>query len=162
MNRKESPWKGGKRMLRDRKGRFRKSHWSPLKKQIPAWIIFVLLISMIPAAYAIATVVVPVEHISLFGQTTQPSEIQVTNSWVSFLGPNKAVVFVVLKNTAASTQSAYVNITLLDSSGNGIVNESQTTGAMNAGASVTLTYYIHLKGIASEYSSDFIQVEETG
>ena len=151
-----------KTLLRDRKGRFRKSHWSPLKKQIPAWVIFVVIMLMVPAVYALAVVAMPSEHISLFGQTTQPSEIQVTNSWVSFLGPNKAVVFVVLKNTATSTQNAFVNVTLLDSSGNGIVNESQTTGAMNAGASVTLAYYFHLKGIASEYSSDFIQVMEVG
>ena len=154
--------KGMKKTLRDRKGRFRKSHWSPLKKQLPAWVIIVVFMLMIPTVYALATVVIPAERISLFGQTTQPSEIQVTNSWVSFLGPNKAVVFVVLKNTAASTQNAYVNITLLDSTGNEIVNGSQQTGAMNAGASVTLTYYFHLKDIASEYSSDFIQVMEVG
>ena len=51
--------KGMKKTLRDRKGRFRKSHWSPLKKQLPAWVIIVVFMLMIPTVYALATVVIP-------------------------------------------------------------------------------------------------------
>ena len=146
--------------IRDRKGRYRKKRLSALRKKVPAWVVVVMVILMAPTVYALSVTGLSAEHISLFGQTTQPSEIQVTNSWVSFAGPNKAIVFVVLKNTASSTQSAYVNISLLDSSGNEIVNQSQTTGAMAAGSTLTLIYYFHFKGIASEYSSDFIQVRD--
>lgn len=146
--------------LKDSKGRFRRSRWTPFTKAVPAWAVAVIVILMVPAVYALTISALPSEHISLYGQTTQPSQITVMNSWVSFYGPNKAVVFVEVKNTASNHQDAWVNVTLLDGSGNEIVNESQVTGSMAGGSSMGMFYYFHATNLASEYGSDFIQVRE--
>lgn len=133
------------------------------KRLIPIWLVALLIIlSSTGTAVAFSMNVLPVEHVSLWSGTTQSSNFNVISEQTSFKGPGKITVSITLKNTDASlAHTANVTVTLLDSSGNSLLNLTQSTGSILASAQTSMTFTFSQTGLTSSYSSTFVEIMDT-
>lgn len=129
-------------------------------KLVPLWIVALIVIAMSSVSFAMAIHVIPDEHISLYSNRIVGSNFTLTAQATMFIGPNKILVTVELTNTQSSVQQANVTVYLLDSSGTGILNETQKTGDVAGSGTVTMFFWFHHSGITAQYASDFIQVTD--
>ena len=135
-----------------------------LRKSIPLWVVVALVIgaSFGTTAAAMTIFQIPIEHISLFQSQQAASNFNIQSQVTRFHGPNKVVVHLTLTNTDSSnSHSANVTVSILNSSGNEILDEAQLTGTVAASGSVTLTYTFDQAGITDSYGSTFVQVSDT-
>lgn len=132
------------------------------RKSIPAWVAIVIAVLFMGLTVAIVTNSIPVQRISLYQSGgMSPSNFTLQSQQVNFQGPNRMTVTLILKNTAASPQTANVTVYLLNATQDSIMNETLATGSVAAGSTVQLAFLFSLTGITNEYSTDFIQVADT-
>ncbi len=132
-----------------------------IKETVPLWIV-VIIVLMMGVAAAVVITELPSEHISLFGVNVASSVFTITSTDTTFHGPNKITVKLTLTNTdTVNSHSADVTVWLLDNSGNGIMNSTQSTGVVAASGTVSLVFTFNQAGITAAYGSTFIQIKDT-
>jgi len=129
-----------------------------LRKAIPLWIVILIVVAVSFIAVAITITELPEEHISLWSGTTAQSNFTIEDQIVQFHGPNKVVIKLTLLNTNTAASIAEVTVFIEDSSGNNIINETESTGLVSGGSTVQLNFDFNYQGITSEYASDFIEI----
>lgn len=132
-----------------------------MKRAVPLWVVIVLVVVLSSFAVAVSINVLPISHISIYTGQTQSSVFTIYSQAIKFHGPDKMTINLVLANTAASTAYANATIYLEDSSGNNIMNLTEPTGPVSASSTVSLAFAFDQSGIASSYSSDFIQITDS-
>jgi len=132
-----------------------------LRKTVPLWVVILIVVAFSTVVVAITITWLPEEHISLWSGTTTPSNFTIQDQIIHFRGPNEIFIKLTLKNTysAPSTAStANVTVFIENSSGNNLMNETQSTGSVMSGSTVTLNFDFQGTGITAEYASDFIEI----
>lgn len=130
------------------------------KKVIPVWIAITIIIIMFTGSVVgMQIYAISIEHVSLFNGQIQSSEFTIISEQTTFHGLNKIVVKLTLSNTDnTNSHSANVTISLLNSNGNTIMNESYLTGIISASNTVSNTTTFTETGIVSSYTSTFVQI----
>jgi len=129
-----------------------------LRKTVPLWVVILIVVAFSSVVVAVSINVLPVEHISLWSGTTANSNFTIEDQIVHFHGPNKVVIKLTLLNTNTAASIAEVIVFIEDSSGNNIINETESTGLISGGSTVTLNFDFNYQGITSEYASDFVEI----
>lgn len=130
------------------------------KKVIPVWIAITIIIIMFTGSVVgMQIYAISIEHVSLFNGQIQSSKFTIISEQTTFHGLNKIVVKLTLSNTDnTNSHSANVTISLLNSNGNTIMNESYLTGIISASNTVSNTTTFTETGIVSSYTSTFVQI----
>ena len=132
-----------------------------LRKTVPLWVVILVIVSLSSVVVAEDINVLPIEHISLWSGTTANSNFTIQDQIVHFHGPNKIVIKLTLLNNNANPSSADVTVFIEDSSGNNLMNETQSTGSVAGGSTVELNFDFTGTGISAEYASDFVEIVDT-
>lgn len=119
-----------------------------------------LVLGMMGYGIAITFTDLGTEFISVFTSSTADSNFNVDEYRTTVKGSDRLTVRVTLTNTDTVDHSANVTVTLLNSTSAELASQSQLTGIVAGGDSVTLTYDFQGTGLASEYDSAIISVRD--
>lgn len=135
------------------------SHRRP-KGFAPLWLLALTIVLFASISAAMMINVLPAEHISLYSNRIANSNFTLDNQQVFFLGDNRILITLELTNTQTDVQQANVTVTLLDASGNALLNLTELTGDVSGNANVHMWFLFSEKGITMNYASDMIQVTD--
>jgi hypothetical protein len=132
-----------------------------LRKTVPLWVVILIIVSLSSVVVAVDINVLPIEHISLWSGTTASSNFTIQDQIVHFHGPNKVVIKLTLLNTNTAASIANVTVFIENSSGNNIMNVTNSTGSVIGGSTVNMNFDFNSTGITAEYATDFIEIMDT-
>jgi len=131
-----------------------------LKKSIPLWIVVLCFIFSISSALALTINSLDAIRVSLWNEDT---DFSITDYNVKHRGPDKVEVYVELTNTdSENAHSGNVNVQLLDSNGEILLEENEDTGSIITEGTWSNTFIFQQSDITSQLDNVFIEIQQTG
>lgn len=143
-----------------------------MKKQfiIPTWALLVMILILASTSVSLVVALtinnLTAEQFSLFAGQVSDSDFVIDNISTDFVSSNKVRVKLTIRNSDASTHSANVTVTMLNSTGDMIsiggvdMVESQLTGDISGSGTTDLTFNFEAIALVSEYESNFIEIRQ--
>ena len=137
------------------------SRTSKIKRNIPLWLVILLIASSVIVTTAAITIfMLQVEYINIWGGSVQDTQFSVVTLETSIKGPNKIEIVLTIRNDDSSVHSASVTVQLLDSGDNIILEETKMTGDVMGAGDWSGTYSFTKTGLVAEYTKPFVVIKQ--
>lgn len=137
-----------------------------LKREVPLWVVALLLAASMAATLTVTFL--PSEKISIFSGQVQASDFVVDAVISKPLGRNIVVVLVKIRNADSVPHSANVTVQLLDANGDIIeiggetMEQTLETGEVEGGGSIILMFRFEAANLVELYETYQIVIYQTG
>lgn len=131
------------------------------KKAVAVVVGIAVLSGVAGTAAALTLTSLSVERISLFDSRTDDSNFNVDSYDTQVKGKDKVSVDVTVSNTDTTEHAANVTVQVLNETDAVLSEETKATGLVAGGDAVSFAYDFQQAGLASDYESSFIVVEDS-
>lgn len=123
-----------------------------------ALLIILTVIGMSAALTILSTLGV---YVSLFEQGYQPSDFNVISLSTTFLGRNRVVIMLELKNIDSESHNANVSVQILNTVGNVLIERVSNTGDVSAGGTYLNAFSFIYSGVVSSLDKILVVVNQS-